>query len=141
MDTQATNRHRDLIRHVYARMAEGDAQPFLDSLADDVTWSITGSSAWSRTWRGRAAVRQQLLGPLTAQFAGRYTARAERVIAEGDLVVAEVRGHVSTHAGRAYDNAYCFVFRIDAQGRIGAITEYLDTALVDAVLEPPPAIT
>jgi uncharacterized protein len=137
MDTTVTDRNRELIRTVYARMAEGDSQPFLDSLAEGVRWTITGSSAWSRTWHGNAAVRQELLRPLVAQFDGRYTARAERVIADGDLVVAEVRGRVTTRTGQPYHNAYCFIYRIE-DGKISEITEYLDTALVNAVLQDPP---
>jgi ketosteroid isomerase-like protein len=47
--------------------------------------------------------------------------------------VVETRGSVATKTGARYDNAYCFVFRLDG-GRIREITEYMDTQLVAEVL-------
>jgi ketosteroid isomerase-like protein len=134
MDTEA---NRELIRHVYAEMARGNARPFVDSLADDVRWTLMGTTAWSRTYEGKQAVRDELLRPLVTQFADGYTAQAHRLIAEGDLVVAEIRGRATTHAGKPYHNAYCFIFRIE-DGKVRELTEYLDTALVGQALEDPP---
>lgn len=48
------------------------------------------------------------------------------------------RGWVDTRAGKPCDNHYCFVFRL-AAGQLTEVVEYLDTALVDAVLAPSPA--
>jgi hypothetical protein len=132
-----TEANRELIRRIYAEMAQGNSRPFVDSLADDVRWTIMGTTAWSRTYDGKQAVRDELLRPLVAQFADGYTARAHRLIAEGDLVVAEIRGRVITHAGKPYHNAYCFIFRIEG-GLVRELTEYLDTALLGQALEDPP---
>lgn len=107
-------------------------------VADDLCWTITGSSAWSGTWRGKKAVREQLLAPLFAQFDGTCTNTAERFIAEGEHVAVPCRGWVDTRAGKPCDNHYCFVFRL-AAGQLTEVVEYLDTALVDAVLAPSPA--
>jgi ketosteroid isomerase-like protein len=134
MDT--TERNRELIRHIYAELAEGNGRPFVDNLADDVPWTIMGSTSWSRTYEGKQAVREELLRPLFAQFADTYTAQARRLIAEGDLVVAEVRGRVLTNAGKPYHNSYCFIFRI-ADGKVHELTEYQDTALLAEALEDP----
>ena len=57
-------------------------------------------------------------------------------MAEGDLVVVEVRGHNTTVKGQAYNNAYCNVIRLEG-GKLKELTEYCDTALVDAVLGDP----
>jgi ketosteroid isomerase-like protein len=132
------NENKRVIEHVYAELARGNSRPFVDALADDVRWRMIGSTAWSGVYEGKEAVLKTLLAPLRAQFSGQYTARAERLIAEGDLVVAEVRGRVETTRGGRYDNTYCFIFRL-AEGKISEMTEYLDTALVDAALQPPHA--
>jgi ketosteroid isomerase-like protein len=133
---QSMNENKRIIEHVYAELARGNSRPFVDALAHDVRWSMIGSTAWSGVYEGKETVLKTLLAPLRAQFAGQYTARAERLIAEGDLVVAEVRGRVGTTRGRRYDNTYCFIFRL-VEGKISEMTEYLDTALVDAELAPP----
>jgi ketosteroid isomerase-like protein len=130
--------NKQLIQHIYAELAKGNSKPFVEAMAEDVRWIMMGTTKWSRTYEGKQAVLAELLAPLRAQFAGQYTASATRLVAEGDLVVAEVRGRVTTRGGKPYNNAYCFIFRI-ADGKVKEMTEYLDTDLVNAVLVAPAA--
>jgi ketosteroid isomerase-like protein/predicted enzyme related to lactoylglutathione lyase len=131
---------KNLMRAVCDALAVGNSRPFLDSLADDVRWTITGTTAWSRVYDGKREVQEELLAPLMAQFAARYTNRAERLIAEGDHVVIECRGDVMTKAGLPYRNTYCYVCRLDG-GKVRELTEYWDTAHANAVLRPPTELT
>jgi len=128
--------NKQLVQHIYAELSKGNSKPFVEALADDVRWIMMGTTKWSRTYEGKQAVLAELLAPLRAQFAGQYTASAARLIAEGDLVVAEVRGRVTTKAGKPYNNAYCFIFKI-AGGKVKEMTEYLDTDLVNTALAAP----
>jgi 2-iminobutanoate/2-iminopropanoate deaminase len=48
-------------------------------------------------------------------------------------VVIEARGSATTKAGKPYNNAYCWIYRI-AEGKMKEITEYLDTELATAAL-------
>jgi len=105
-------------------------------MAEDFCWIITGSTAWSRTYRGKAAVRAELLDPLFAQFADAYSNSAQRFIAEDDHVVVECRGKVTTKKGQPYHNSYCYVVRL-AGGKMRELTEYMDTALAERVLAAP----
>jgi len=131
----ATDNKR-LLQTIFAALAVGDGRPFLDSMADDFCWTITGTTAWSKTYRGKQAVRTELLRPLFAQFADQYSNNLLRIIAEDDVVVIECRGRVTTKSGKPYSNAYCWVCRI-ADGKLKDLTEYLDTELVASVLQPP----
>jgi len=128
--------NKRLFEDIFAGLAVGDAKLFLDSLADDFCWTITGTTPWSKTYRGKQAVRTELLRPLFAQFADRYTNTMQRIIAEGDLVVVECRGRVTTKCGKPYNNTYCWVCRVE-DGKLKELTEYMDTALVTTALQPP----
>jgi uncharacterized protein len=128
--------NKAMMAQIYAELARGNSRPFVEGLADDVRWTITGKTKWSRTYEGKETVIKELLGPLRSQFAEPYRATAERIIAEGDCVVAEVRGYVTTKAGKPYNNRYCFVLRL-AEGKVRELTEYLDTELVSAALGDP----
>jgi hypothetical protein len=134
MQTAATNRR--LIESIFAALAEGDRRPFGEAMADDFCWTIAGHGPWSGTWRGREEVRRGLIAPLFAQFEGTYRNRALRIVAEGDTVVVECRGDVATRDGRRYDNHYCYLIEM-RDGRMTSLTEYMDTALAEAVLTPP----
>jgi ketosteroid isomerase-like protein len=121
--------NKQLMRHIFSELAKGNFMPFVESMADDFSWTVTGSTKWSKTYHGKEVVLTELLRPLTSQFADRYTNTADRFIAEGDYVVVECRGHVTTKAGAPYNNTYCWVCRL-AEGKLQELTEYMDTQLV-----------
>jgi len=130
------NENKQLIQHVFAELGAGNSKPFTDVLADDVHWTIIGSTRWSRTFAGKAAVLAELLTPLRAQIDGRIQVTAHRFIAEDDLVVVEATGRSTTKQGEPYNNTYCWIYRL-ANGKVRELTEYLDTALVEAALGEP----
>ncbi len=127
--------NKDTIRRIYAALETGDQSVFGQSVHPDYVWRLPGHSDWSRRFEGQEAVRRDLLAPLFSLFANTYTARAINLIADGDQVVAEVRGKVLTKSGQRYDNEYCFIFRF-RDGKIAEIVEYCDTDLEVRVLGP-----
>ncbi|MDQ8756091.1 nuclear transport factor 2 family protein [Sphingosinicella sp. LHD-64] len=130
--------NKAVLRRVWDAFAEGDTRPFVAAMADDFTWIMEGTNAWSGRYEGKTAVREKILRPLAGQFATTYRNRAERMIAEDDTVVVLCRGEVMTTAGRPYNNSYCYVIRMQG-GQMIELREYFDTELVTAALAPPPA--
>jgi ketosteroid isomerase-like protein len=126
------------LQDVFSELEKGNGKPFVALMADDFRWTITGTTSWSRTYDGKEAVLQQLMRPLFSQFADRYTNTAQRFVAEDNYVVVECTGHVTTKAGRPYNNRYCYVIRFD-DGKMRELTEYLDTELVAIALTAPDA--
>lgn len=135
MTTTETN--RQLIERIFAELPHNPVA-FADAMADDIRWTTPGSSIWSRTFTPKRAVLDDLLGRVRAQLVERVRLTIHRVIADGDHVVVQASGKATTKKGKAYNNDYCFVFRI-ADGKIAEVTEYLDTELATAVIEPWPA--
>ena len=129
----STMDNKQRMQQIFAQLAEGNGQPLIDGLADDVSWNMIGTNSWSGTYRGKQAVRTELFAPLLAQFADRYTNTAHRFIAEDDMVVVECRGRVTTRSGRPYENTYCWVCRFSG-GLIREVVEYMDTELVATAL-------
>ena len=128
-----TIENKDTIRRIYAAMENGDRSVFGASVHPDYVWRFPGHCSWSKSFTGQEEVRAKLLKPLFALFATEYRARAINLIAEGDHVVAEVRGDVQTKSGKRYNNEYCFVFRF-RDGKIAEIVEYGDTDLIERAL-------
>lgn len=131
-------KNKQLLQDIFAETAKGNGRPFVAALAEDVSWTIIGSTQWSKTYRGKKAVITELLGPLNAQLADGNTITAHRFIAEGDHVVVEGRGHNTTTTGKPYQNTYCWVFRLSG-GEVVELVEYTDTALIESALQPPQA--
>jgi uncharacterized protein len=125
--------NKQLMQNIFTELSNGNGAPFVESLADDICWTIIGSTKFSGTYRGKQAVLDELLRPLFARFADQYTNTAHRFIAEDDYVVIECRGRVTTKSGAPYNNKYCWICRF-ADGKLQELTEYLDTELVTAAL-------
>jgi ketosteroid isomerase-like protein len=130
--------NKQLMQSVFAEFAKANSRPFVDAMADDFRWTISGNGRWSRTYEGKQAVLNELFPALRARIAGRIAMTASRFIAEDDHVVVEARGSNVTKAGEPYNNSYCFVCRF-AGGKLVELTEYMDTELVTAALGDPAA--
>lgn len=125
--------NKALVRAFYEAGNRGEIDTCLGLMADDVEWTTIGSTKYSGRYRGKAEIVEKLIGPLFSQLKAGIHSLIDHLIAEGEFVVAQTRGQAETQDGRPYNNCYCHVFRI-GDGRIRAVTEYLDTALADGVL-------
>ena len=130
--------NKKLIQDIFA--AAGNPDPaardrslFVASLADDVTWVVTGQYSWSRTFAGKVSILNDLHGHVRSLLVDPARTIAERFIADGDSVVVEARGNNLTKTGVRYDNEYCLVFRL-ADGKIKEIREYCDSVLTEKAL-------
>ena len=128
--------NKALMKAIFDALAQGNGKPFGEAMAEDFCWTLPGSTAWSRSYRGKDEVRRELLKPLFAQFADTYTNSAQRFIAEDDWVVVQCQGKVATTSGKRYDNSYCYVCRLE-EGKLKELIEYMDTQLVADVLVYP----
>ena len=131
----ADNKH--LVETIMEARSRLDPAPFIAAMAEDFVWRIIGTTAWSGEYAGKAVVREQLLKPLYEQFVAPTRITPTRILADGDHVVVECHGDATTVSGERYANTYCMVMRL-ADGQLRELTEYMDTALVERVLKPPP---
>lgn len=123
------------MRGMFAALSAGDADGFLGPMADDVQWTIHGTTKYSGLYDGKADAAERLLGRLGGQLSGGLTVVVDEIVADGDWVVARGRGQSRTTDGQDYNNEYCWWYRI-VDGRVVEIIEYLDTDLVTTVLGP-----
>ena len=121
--------NKELIRNMFTELSKGNGQAFLDAMADNVRFTIIGTTKYSGTCNGKQEIVSKVLGPLSAQLEGGLTITPDNFIAEGDFVAMQARGNSRTKSGGTYNNTYCQIFRL-ANGKVQEITEYLDTELV-----------
>lgn len=126
--------NRAVLAAVHEGLARGDGRAFVEAMADDFTWIMLGSTDWSGIYRGKAAVRSELLKPLMARFKS-YRNTTQRIIVEGDWAAVQCQGDAETVDGKRYDNHYCWIYRL-RDGQLIELTEYMDTRLVIDALGP-----
>ncbi len=123
--------NKELVRNMFAELSKGNAEAFLGAMADNVRFTIIGTSKYSGTYNGKQEVINKLLGPLGAQIEGGLAITPDNFVAEGDFVAMQSHGKATSKSGKPYNNTYCQIFRI-ANGKVQEMTEYLDTELVTA---------
>lgn len=124
--------NKEIISNMFAELSKGNADAFLSTLADDVNFTLIGSTKFSGVFKGKAEFVEKVLAPLGAQLENGLTMHVENLIAEGDNVVLQGQGESMTKSGKAYNNTYAQVFRLE-NGKVQQVTEYLDTELVNEV--------
>ncbi|MFD0853761.1 nuclear transport factor 2 family protein [Actinomadura adrarensis] len=136
----AEEANKKLLQEIFDQMAKGNTRAMSDAMADDFRWIFPGDWSWTGTWGPKDVTLKGLLRPLMAQFT-EYRSEADLILADGDRVIVQAHSEATTTRGNAYNQTYCFIFRV-ADGKLTEVIEHCDTALVDRVLTPvgpPPA--
>jgi len=98
--------NKQIVQNMYASLAEGRLRPYLEPMADDLLFTIIGTTKYSGTFIGKATY-EKLLRSLPALFKGRVPLhKPENFIAEGDYVIAQLRGESTSADGKPYNNRY-----------------------------------
>jgi ketosteroid isomerase-like protein len=125
--------NKEIMTALYAEIAKGNGRPYVEALADDVTFRAIGSNSWSVNIKGKEELVREVYARVRERMEGPLKSQATRILADGDFVVVQARGDNTLKNGRRYANDYCLVFRF-SDGKIVEIEEYLDTELVTEVL-------
>ncbi|MHA3022407.1 nuclear transport factor 2 family protein [Mycobacterium sp. BMJ-28] len=113
----------ELIRKGYEAFANGDVETVMGLFDDNVEWVQPGNSTISGTYHGKGEVGQYLarLGEKSP------TVKVNRLVADGDMVVALTEVAVGDEKGRDAD-----VYTIRA-GKTVRVEVHTDTALMERV--------
>jgi uncharacterized protein len=109
--------HKPVVEAYFEGFRQGDRAAILALLTDDVVWDLPG---YTRRV-GRAEFDQEIENDA---FTGRPTLNLDRLIEEGDPVVAIGTGEASLRSGETHRFAYCDVFTF-AGGLIRRVESYL----------------
>jgi ketosteroid isomerase-like protein len=127
------NANTALVRQIIEEMGSGNPQAYFDRLAEDVRYTVIGSTPFSGTCQGRNQLVERVVVPLMEKLDGFIKVTPQAIFGDGDLVCVQAKGEARTKNGEAYNNTYCFVFRL-RDDKIVEVTEYMDTDLVRSVL-------
>ncbi len=118
-----------LVREAFRPWEAGDSGPFFALIADDVRWTVIGTTPASGVFTSKQALIDGAFAPLLDRLGGKLTARFVDLAAEGDKVFLRFESSGVTKTGLRYDQVYCWAMVMRDQ-RIVEITAYLDTELL-----------
>jgi ketosteroid isomerase-like protein len=59
----ATTDNKQLMQHIFTEAAQGNLEPFLEHMAEDMRWTVIGTTKFSGTLTGKQEVLDKRLTP------------------------------------------------------------------------------
>lgn len=129
--TPTEARNKELIRQAFDRWATGSGN-FFDLLTNDVQWTITGSSRFSKTYTSKQQFIEETVTPLSVRLAKPIVPTVSAIYADGDVVIAIWDGATTAKDGKPYRNSYSWAMTLK-NGRITHVTAFLDLIMYEDV--------
>jgi uncharacterized protein len=121
--------NKEVIRNMWD-FSKSSVEGFLTALAENVRYTIIGTTKFSGTFNGKQDLLERAFVPLMSELETPGPMETDNLIAEGDYVVQQGRGvGRKAKSGEPYNNTYCFVYKL-ANGKVIEVTDYCDTELV-----------
>ena len=120
--------NKKVVADMFAAWSRGQGG-FLDMLADDVQWTVIGSTPVSRAYKSKKAFIEGAVKPLGEKISGAIQPTLRDIIVDGDKVVLQWDGRAAGKNGTDYRQTYCWVMRVE-NGKVKEGTAYLDTEII-----------
>jgi ketosteroid isomerase-like protein len=111
-----SEKNKAILQQANAAVVAGDYERFLSHCTDDVVWTFVGE----QTLNGKAAVRRYI----EATYVEPPRFAVERMIAEGEFVMAMGDISLKDEAGNVVHYKYCDVWRIEG-GKLAALKAFV----------------
>jgi ketosteroid isomerase-like protein len=128
----ASDDNKRVVREAFRPWEEGDSGPFFALIAEDVRWTVIGSTPVSGVYESKQALVEAAFGPLLERLAGTLSTRFVDLAAEGDKVFLRFESSGVAKTGLHYEQVYCFAMVMREQRVVEAVA-YLDTELLAKV--------
>jgi len=123
-DRGVTQNYKAKVAQSFDNWVQRTGSPF-DLLADDVVWTITGSSAQAKIYTSKQQLISEVLDPLNARLSKRITPEVKGIYADGDMVIVLWRSKAETNAGKPYNGDYAWFMHFE-NDKVTQVTAFLD---------------
>ena len=118
-------RNKALVRSSFDAWRAGTGSPY-ELLADDVTWTIVGHSAASRTYPSKEAFLSEVIRPFNARMSVGLKPTIRNIFAEGQTVIVFFDAQGTARDGKAYANTYAWFLDL-RDDRIVSASAFFDS--------------
>jgi ketosteroid isomerase-like protein len=128
---ESTNKR--LVKRAFDKWRSGTGN-FFDLLADNVHWTVAGSSPVSGIYKSREQFLEKAVKPITNKLDGKITpVKLVGLYADKDVVLMLWEGEAKAKDGLPYNNTYCWQMTLKA-GKIISAIAYLDTYILQELM-------
>jgi ketosteroid isomerase-like protein len=116
--------NKQLIQDGFDRWANKTGS-FFDLLADDVQWTIMGSTPLSKTYSNKKQFLDEVIDPLNQRLSVKIVPQIRHLYADGDMVIAIWDGTAVAIDGKPYNATYEWNMEVK-NGKIVTVIAFLD---------------
>lgn len=116
--------NKKLIQQGFDHWSNGTGS-FFDLLADDLQWTITGSTPLSKTYRSKKEFMEEVIDPLNERLSKKIVPTVTGLYADGDMVIALWEGKATAIDGKPYNASYSWNMQMK-NGKITKVVAFLD---------------
>ena len=124
-------RNRRLVADGFAAWRAGTGSPY-ELLAEEMSWTITGSSVVAGTYAGRDAFISQVLRRFNARLQSPLVPTLRQIHADGNAVVVLFDVAGTARDGQPYANSLAWFLEME-EGRIVRVNALFDSLAFDAL--------
>lgn len=133
-DDSVTESNRQIITEAFAKWSAGGSTFFDDVLAQNVIWTIKGSSPTAGTYDGRDQFVREAVKPFIERLSAPLRPSVNHIWADGNAVIVYWDGVATAIDGKPYSNSYVWIFTMK-DGRASRVTAFLDLELYEDVIK------
>jgi len=124
-----TEKNKRLVLEALGPFEKGDSGPFFDLIAEDVKWTVIGTTPMSGVYHSKQKMFDKAIHPLMDRLEDGLRTKFVDLVGEGDKVILRFEASGVAKTGMPYDQAFCWAM-VMRDGRIVEIADYLDTDLL-----------
>ena len=124
------SKNPEIVQQWFNLIAAGDAAGAFALFAEDISYTLKGTTPISGTYIGMQSLVDDFFTPWRKQIVGDIVLTVDELIGDGDRIAVRARGKAKTIYDLPYDNDYVFIFGLGG-GKITEVIEYCDTTLVE----------
>jgi ketosteroid isomerase-like protein len=122
------------VRRIFAHLGNDDPEPFWACVADDVYGIVLGTHPLAGEYAGKENFRKHTLARLAPYFDAPLKLYIREVVVAGDRAAVELYTIATARNGVRFNCACCWICEFE-NGRITGVRSYLDSALVQQLLD------
>lgn len=123
------------VQEIFSYWEAGQPDNFFSRLTDDFEWTVMGTHPLAGVYKGMDAYLNGAFNQLRRVLKDDVRLEVVAIYVDGPTAIVELKSFLTTLNGNPYHNSYCWIVHFNDEKQISAITAYLDSALLQQVLE------
>ncbi len=122
------------VKKLFANLQD-NSEAFFQQVADDVFWQVKGSHPLAGDYRSKEQFLNATFKRLNKVLKTGVILKVSHIYIDGMTAVVEMESLSTANNGEPFNNVYCWVVEFNTALQIVAVRAYLDSALVQHLID------